>query len=156
MPRHPRTIWKPTSFDIGLVDTTAPVVAFFEAVRSVDADSSQGLQLKHVETTMSFGLVSTAQDNSARVGGQVGYFKWPKDAATPTLATIDLLNRTAIFSRKQFVVQGTQLSKVMIRAKTVRLKLGDALFMYTMKTAESSTDVVLHMQGQISHWETQA
>ncbi len=156
MPRHPRTIWKPLVIDFTFNNTVAPDLGIFQSIRSVDADASQGLQLKHVETNMSFALDSTANLNTDRSAGFVGYFKWPTDAATPSFSTIDLENRTKIFARKNVILQGIQVSKYSIRAKTVRLTLGEELWWFYHKSYESSVDVQLIMIAMTQHWETQA
>ncbi len=156
MARHPRTIWKPVTITHDIVDTSAPVVAFFTEIRSVDADASQGLQLKRVLTTISAALFATNKDNADGLSCFMGYFKWPADAATPTVSTIDLNNRTKIFARTHLLLQGIQVRQRTLHAKTVRLTLGESLFFFINKSSETSTDVVLHTRGMTTHWETQA
>ncbi len=159
MARHtPRTIWKPVALAMSAIaDTTAPVIAFFEPIRSVDADASVGLVIKRLDCKVTIGLTHTGTlDNSGHVMGHMGLFKWPKDAASPTLATIDLDNRSAIFSRTSFAVQGSVPRLYTVRAKSARLRLGDALFFYLVKTQESDTALTLTMGGQRLHWESQA
>ncbi len=156
MARHPRTIWKPVRILHNINDTTAPPVAFFTAVRDVDADASQGLQLRRVETMLTMGITGTAGTNVDFATGISGYFKWPSDAATPTISTIDLDNRTKIFDRRPWAVQGLTPRIFKNRAKSVRLTLGETLFFYLLKAAESSTDILLVTGGRTDHWETQA
>ncbi len=158
MPRHPRTIYKPIQANVLLLnDITAPNIAFFSEIREVDADASQGLVLKHLEVLLSIGLTHTGTlTNLAVVSGFIGFFKWPSDAATPTISTIDLENRTKIFARRSWIVQGTQPRSFSIRAKSVRLTLGEGIWCFLMKSQESEVEAVLHSAGRESHYETQA
>lgn len=155
MARHPRTIWKPVPTALNLTDTAAPVFAQFLNMRSVDADASMGLQLKRLDGLITVGLDSTNNDNLDRAAGNIGYFKWPADANAPTVTTIDLANRTAIFGRRHWVLQGTTPRLISTRVKTVRLKLGETLFFFYQKVFESSTDVNVALVGRWNHWETQ-
>lgn len=156
--RSARTIWKPIQASLaGIIDTTAPVIAFFDSIRAVDADASQGLLLKHLRLSLTMGLVhSGTLANDSTVGGFMGLFKWPADAATPTVATIDLGNRTKIFARTLYNVQGDQVSKYSLGAKSVRLTLGEEVWFFLQKSTESNTSITLHMAGQRLHYETQA
>ncbi len=158
MPRHPRTIYKPvTSNVLTVADTTAPNIAFFSEIREVDADASQGLVLKHSEVYVSMGLTHTGTlSNLGIVSGIMGYFKWPSDAATPTVSTIDLENRTKIFARRSWSVQGSQPRSFTIRAKSIRLTLGEGVWCFLMKLAETEVELLLHTAGRESHYETQA
>ncbi len=158
MPRHPRTIWKPVYLDVlSIDDTSAPEVAFFSAVRKVDADASQGLQLKHIELSMAVGLTHTGTlDNTHSIAGFVGFFKWPADAATPTLSTVDLKNRTKIFGRRVFTAMGTQPRTIRVAIKTARLTLGEELWVFNNKTNETDPGILMHTLGVVSHWETEA
>lgn len=156
MPRHPRTIWKPVRTQLNITDTNAPTFGQFLNIRSVDADASQGLQLKRLDIMITMGLDSTNNDNLDKASGTMGLFKWPADAASPTITTIDLDNRTAIFARRSWALQGTTPRLVSIRVKTARLRLGDTLFYFYQKVFESSVDVTVSLSAQITHWETQA
>lgn len=156
MARHPRTIWKPDHIIHSLSDTNAPEVAFFSTIRSVDADASQGLQLKRLKTTITFGLDSTNNNNVDRFSAHMGYFKWPADAVSPTITTIDLKNRTSIFSRVPVTLVGVQQRTFRLTAKTVRLTLGEEIFFFIQKLQESSTDVIMNTSAITEWWETQA
>ncbi len=158
MARHPRTIYKPvTKVVLTSVDTTAPEIAFFSSIRSVDADASQGLVMKRLELLIGVGLTHTGTLNNTHiVTGFFGFFKWPADAATPTLATIDLQNRTAIFERTLYTVQGTVPRTFRLRAKSVRLRLGEELWCFHVKIAETDTGITSTTDGLSQHWETQA
>lgn len=160
MAKHtPRTIWKPTiqpAWSLFGV-SSPPQVEAFSLVRDVDADASQGLALKHIELSATFGIShATAVDNSMMAGGFFGFFKWPKDAATPTAATVDLTNRGSIFGRTQFLVQGSTPRSYKVRLKSARLRLGDALWTFVATLTESDTSLLWECQSIVSWWETQA
>ncbi len=159
MPRHaPRTIWKPNQvFHTTIVNSSAPPVAFFQALRSVDADATQGLQLKHVTTILSLGLTNaTSLDNTRVTSGHMGFFKWPIDAAAPTAATMDLNNRGSIWNRRTYVIQGDTVLRITLRSKTMRLKLGDEIWFYILKSKESDVADTETIQGVSSWFETEA
>ncbi len=158
MPRHtPRTIWKPVQTSLGqIADTTVPPAAFFVSLRSVDADASMGLQLKHLEIKSTIGLAIASITNAHSVSGILGLFKWGADAATPTAATVDLDNRGSIFARTIFVAQGSTPRTATLRAKSVRLKLGEELWWFLLKKNESDANILLHTNSASQHWETQA
>ncbi len=153
MARHPRTIWKPTRvIHTAIADSTAPVVAFFQTLLDVDADSSEGRVLRHVRTTLTFGLTNaTSLDSSRMVTGTMGYFKWPSDAAGPTIATIDLENRGKIWGRKVWTVQGDTVARHTMVSKSVRLTLGETLFFYVEKVQESNSNDLINVAG-ITLW----
>ncbi len=159
MPRHtPRTIWKPVNVEVlSIADTTVPPILFTSSIRSVDADASMGLALKRLDIMLTMGLTHTGTlDNIHIVAGHVGFFKWPADAVAPTITTIDVDNRTAVFGRTPFIVQGTVPIRFHIRAKSARLKLGEELFCYLIKKQESDTGILIHVDATSYHWETQA
>ncbi len=158
MPRHPRTIYKPFYIEplIRAVDSGAPGVGQFSSVRSVSADASQGLALRHLELLITMGLTRASLDNAETVLGFMGFFKWPENAAAPTDATIDLENRTKIFGRRSFALQGTVPRTYSTRLKSARLTLGEELFVFWVKTQETNTDLLLTTAGAYSHYETQA
>ncbi len=159
MPRHtPRTIWKPVQINaLSISETGAPPVEVFSSIRAVSADASMGLSIKHLQLLLTMGIVEdTATDNSHIVGGIFGFFKWPEDAATPTSATIDLENRTKIFGRRQFLVQGTQPRLYTVNIKSVRLSLGEELYAFAQKLTERATTIEWNIEGRVSHYETQA
>ncbi len=156
MARHPRTIYRPVYVTHQIDDTTIPDFALFKSLSSVSADASEGVVVKHIETSVSLGLTATAATNTDRVSGFTGYFKWPQDAAEPTLATIDLQNRTKIFGRRNFVVQGLTTTRWSQRIKSARLTLGEELFFFIDKLVESSADIFLRGDFVHNFWETKA
>jgi len=160
MPRHtPRTIWKP--FHISalalLNDSTTPPFATFPVIRGVDADASMGLVLKRIDVLQSVGLTDTGTlTNFHIVNGVCGFFKWPSDAAAPSLSTIDLENRSSVISRTLWSVQGLTPTRFHVRMKSARLKLGETLFYFLMKSAESDSTILLQTAASEQHYETQA
>ncbi len=156
MPRHPRTIYRPVYVTHSLVDSQAPKVADFTSLAAVSADLLEGQVLKHLETTCTMGLKSTNDDNSSVLSGFTGFFKWPEDASAPTIATIDIENRTKIFGRRNYALSGITPRLNNIKIKSVRLTLGEELWYFIAKMAESSADVVLHASVIHNFWSTQA
>ncbi len=159
MAKHtPRTIWKPVQRDVlSVAESGAPDVLTASSVRAVSADASQGLQLKHLQLLWTIGLVEdTATTNAHLVSGILGFFKWPEDAALPTLGTIDIENRTKVFGRRQYVVQGNVPRTHTINIKSVRLTLGEELFVFSLKLTENATTITSISEGRVSHFETQA
>jgi len=157
MPQHPRTIFR--HFQAGVLtiaSTDAPPFASFTAVRSVSADASDGFALRHIELLMTRGLVHASLGNEHMVTGISGFFKWPEDAATPTISTIDLENRTKIFGRRSWVVQGSTPRTSSIRLKSARLTLGEELWIFDLKRSETDVGITLHAKGEYSHYETTA
>lgn len=161
MPKHsPRTIWKPSSKQGFAMDgvSSAPQAEVFKLIRDVDADDTQGLALKHIQLVVAAGidLASPPADNSMTIGGWFGFFKWPKDAATPTAATIDLSNRGSIFGRTNFIVMGSQPRYYTKNVKSARLRLGDALWCFAATLFETDASVLWNIHSQVSWWETEA
>ncbi len=158
MARHQaRTIWKPVWKNMGAInDSVVPVVAYFNSIKQVDADSSQGVQLKHLEVYTTLGVVDASPSNSNIVTGHMGMFKWPSDAATPTLSTIDLDNRSGIFARKLWAVQGTTPRAFVTRVKSARLRLGEELWFFIVKMTEADANNSLTGQSTMFSWETLA
>ncbi len=159
MAKHtPRTIWKPqTGAALQVVDTTAPQIAFFTSLQNVDADASMGLQIKRLDMVISMGLKHTGTlDNAHAVLGFMGFFKWPSDAATPTITTIDLDNRTAIWGRTLFSVQGTTPVRYRMKFKSARLTLGQELWCFLSKKQETDVGITLHTEARWNLWTTQA
>ncbi len=159
MAKHtPRTIWKPIVTQKASANlAAAPTEADFYSLRSVDADADMGLQLKHVWTMGSMGLSDSPDPGNLSVSsGFMGFFKWPIDATTPSITTIDLENRTAIFGRKLWAVQGSTPRGYSCRFKSARLRLGEELWFFIAKVHESvaASDVVYNTITQF--YETQA
>lgn len=157
MAKHnPRTIWKPVIVFPTTQFSTASM--YFLEIRSVDADASMGLSIKRIECVTKMGLAhSAAIPNSMYAKGLTGFFKWPADAATPTAATIDVQNASKIFDRRAYVVMGENPIVHTNRAKSARLRLGEALWYFNSLEIEAGTPAdSLWMQGILTSWETQA
>ncbi len=159
MVRHkPRTIYKPILVNhTAITDSAAPPAAFFQSLRGVDADSAQGVQMKHIVTLLTLGLTNaTSEGNERKVTGHMGYFKWPVDAATPSANTVDLRNRGSIFKRRPYTIQGVNPTKVSISAKSMRLTLGEEMWFFFDKIQEDDAATVVESTGISQFWETEA
>lgn len=159
MPRHtPRTIWKPVySQAVFDIEAAAPIVTNVFSIRAVDADASMGLVLKRLSVTACLGLISSVeQDNNIATTGFMSFFKWPADAAAPTDATIDMLNRTSVISRTPFALVGVTPQRFTLRMKSARLKMGEELWYALTKMSEDATTTDLAHSFISQHWETQA
>ncbi len=159
MAKHtPRTIWRPVQLPhTDIIDTTAPVVVFFNQIRGVDADASMGLQLKHMRTNLTMGLTHTSTlSNAHMVSGHMGFFKWPIDAADPTLATMDVENRGKVWNRRSWVVQGDTVVRHSITSRSARLNLGEQIWFFLSKQQEADAGISINVAAFTQHWETQA
>ncbi len=156
MVRHARTIWKPDALTLSYSFTSSGQVGLTE-INRVDADNDQGLVMRHLEMDMVLGLVHSATlTNAFGFIGQGGFFKWPADAATPTVSTLDFKNRGSVFGRFLWTVMGENANRKSKRVPSVRLKLGEALFSFVLTDSKQGAIDTLKVVGNHRWMETLA
>ncbi len=154
MARHMRKVFRPgyITQQSNLIGT--PPERVQTSINANDADAAGGKLLRNMKMVTVLGQVDTADAliNSDTSTGLVGMFKWPIDAAAPTVSTLDYENRASVFAREPFAVIGDHRTVVTLRVKTVTLRPGDELFFFVYRKTESSSTVDVYSMSILQYW----
>lgn len=154
MAKHARKVFRPTYKTLAISLAGAPVERQQIVLEGVDGDNAGGTLIRNLHWSAVLGNVDTADAliNSDLSAGHMGFFKWPIDAAAPSVTTLDYENRASVFGRTTWVAVGVDSHRVSGRIKTITLRPGEQLFSYWYKQFDSATVIDAHGMCVYQYW----